>query len=225
MDRRNFFRISAAVMAGFGLAKISKAAPLRANDATKKLNTFSLDIITDEPQRAIDEIQNLIPLFNGTPFRYFENKMIGIYTADSTLIFNNSLVDINGNSLFSEKLVSIRRNLDLPKKINDPVLLSLRSLNAPEKADSFSVYRENYILGTYKLQNEYNEIDIDGEKGRMILAVKDSSVKVISSNCKHKTCMNSGYSKASVNNIICIPNRIRISLNGYQGKKVDTIGY
>jgi hypothetical protein len=54
---------------------------------------------------------------------------------------------------------------------------------------------------------------------------KDHSVRFAEAACAHKTCMNMGRVSQAGQNLVCIPNRIAVTITGTSISGVDSITY
>jgi len=59
-------------------------------------------------------------------------------------------------------------------------------------------------------------LEFKGEIGIMKLEIKDKKAKVIESKCPLKICMKKGWIKNKGEQIICVPNRVVIRIDGDQ---------
>jgi len=68
-------------------------------------------------------------------------------------------------------------------------------------------------------------IDIEGEKGRLVIEVKDQRVRVVESSCFQKICVNTGWINRPGQNIICLPNKVLVTIEGKESFKIDGVSY
>jgi len=89
--------------------------------------------------------------------------------------------------------------------------------NAGEK---FVVSHDGKIILEGELSKD-SEYSINGSLGEMKLLVRDGKISVVKSNCSRKLCIKRGSIAKQGESIICVPNRVIITI---QGKgKVDGI--
>jgi len=69
------------------------------------------------------------------------------------------------------------------------------------------------------------KIEIKGEKGKAIIEIKDGRVRVVESSCLQKTCVNTGWINKPGQNIICLPNKVLITIEGKESPKIDAVSY
>jgi len=68
-------------------------------------------------------------------------------------------------------------------------------------------------------------IEIKGEKGKAVIEVKDGRVRVVESSCFQKICVNTGWIDKPGQNIICLPNKVLVTIEGKESPKIDAISY
>jgi len=74
----------------------------------------------------------------------------------------------------------------------------------------------------YKLAlSEDRIVDVKGPIGVTKVEVKDGRVRVLYSPCPEKICMKQGWIRRGV--IICVPNRVVVSIKGGKVRGVDAI--
>ncbi|RMD98916.1 MAG: hypothetical protein D6814_06560, partial [Calditrichaeota bacterium] len=92
----------------------------------------------------------------------------------------------------------------------------------PRKIQIFS---ENTLVDQLPLDEDREEITIAGARGPVVLSVKHRRAKVVATSCRHKTCMKMGSIHASGQNLVCIPNRVRIAITGQNVQGIDGVVY
>ena len=94
--------------------------------------------------------------------------------------------------------------------------------NLPQ-GEYLEIYKNNEILAVYSLNQKITKI-IDGEKGETKITIDNGKVRFSSAPCAKKYCIHQGWINKANQIIICIPNKISISILG--GKKnYDSINY
>lgn len=68
------------------------------------------------------------------------------------------------------------------------------------------------IEGRYKLGDEAQTYTIDNEFGKNTFVITNDGVHMSESDCKDKICINMGHITRTGESIICLPNRLIISL-------------
>ena len=64
---------------------------------------------------------------------------------------------------------------------------------------------------------------VEGPLGTTEMEIKDGSVRVIDSPCGRKICVHTGWIHKAYQTIICMPNRVAISLTGKSNNELDGI--
>jgi len=68
-------------------------------------------------------------------------------------------------------------------------------------------------------------VNIEGEKGKVVIEVKDGRVRVVDSSCFQKICVNTGWINKPGQNIICLPNKVLVTIEGKESSKIDAVSY
>ncbi len=68
-------------------------------------------------------------------------------------------------------------------------------------------------------------INVEAEKGRVAIEVKDGRVRAVESSCLQKICVNTGWINRPGQNIICLPNKVLVTIEGKESSKVDAVSY
>ncbi len=67
--------------------------------------------------------------------------------------------------------------------------------------------------------------EVKSREGHLFVEVKNGKVRVVDSTCKEKLCEKEGWIGNTGESIICLPNRISITIISKNGEKVDTVTY
>ena len=73
--------------------------------------------------------------------------------------------------------------------------------------------------------SEDNHVHIDGELGTMEIEIADGKVRVISSPCREKICIQTGRISKAGSWIACIPNRVFIQIKGKDESETDATSF
>lgn len=200
MNRRKFLSSSALLTGSLTLGNSVFAA---------SKESFKLEVLTDKPDQAIKLVDEFIRElnYNGiVKFREFKfsNEAFG----DIVYINDGKLIDFKSGETHKE-LQEISNELKLPRKIIKPVKLSFSSGLFAGRAQKFIVMKNGLVVDEI-LSSESTVRQIETETGLNIIEVKNNSAKMISSSCTHKNCIKSGVIQNAGDEIICIPNKIRI---------------
>ncbi|OGU17332.1 MAG: hypothetical protein A2X61_06830 [Ignavibacteria bacterium GWB2_35_12] len=227
MNRRQFVGGSILTAGGF-IASNRLLAKNGLNIDSKKNNSNSVDIeiLCDEPGNAYDSLSSFLKLLNVTDIKIEEHQLVGNYTGDIVFIYNNCLVNYKAdNTKHSHLVKNISENLRLPRKIQNPTLIKAVTNTHNSSPKFVSVFKDNRIVDRLKINENKNDIHIPSDKGELYFSIKNNSVFATHSSCKHKTCIHTGAISRAGQNIICVPNNIRIALDGYQGHNIDSITF
>ena len=103
------------------------------------------------------------------------------------------------------------------------IIICTKSLWNLPQGEYLEIYKNNEILATYSLNQKITKI-INGEKGETKITIDNGKVRFSSAPCAKKYCIHQGWINKANQIIICIPNKISISILG--GKKnYDSINY
>jgi hypothetical protein len=84
------------------------------------------------------------------------------------------------------------------------------------KSDGVTVQQRSLeITGTFTIKSK---------EGQLTFIVQDKKVKVTESTCKDKLCIKQGWISRTGESIVCLPNRITITITGGD-ESVDTTTY
>jgi len=77
-----------------------------------------------------------------------------------------------------------------------------------------------------KVSLEINKrINVEGEKGRVVIEVKEGRVRVVESSCFQKICVNTGWINKPGQNIVCLPNKVLVTIEGKKSPTMDAVSY
>tara|TARA_B100000795_G_scaffold248646_1_gene215627 strand:- start:838 stop:1227 length:390 start_codon:yes stop_codon:yes gene_type:complete len=103
------------------------------------------------------------------------------------------------------------------------IIISTKFLWNLPKGEYLEIYKNNKILATYSLNQKITKL-INGEKGETKITIDNGKVRFSSAPCAKKYCIHQGWINKANQIIICIPNKISISILG--GKKnYESISY
>jgi len=227
MNRREFLQkstlfLSGALIAGSGIFNKKAFADIAAN------TTFSLDVVTDKPELAIQKIDPLIRSSYLTNHRidFTQYQLSGNHTGDIAFVKTGQLIDFyKADDQFSNRLRETAKALSLPRSLENPTLLRFFSGTAGAAAKDVNIFRGNVLVRQLSIKNNTTAHRVTGENGYIDVAVKDGSVKIVSASCKHKTCMELGAISRPGQSLVCIPNRLRVVIEGVNNFGVDGITF
>ena len=94
----------------------------------------------------------------------------------------------------------------------------------PVAATHFAVRVAGERSGRYALDSN-RELRIEGRIGTSVLRVDNGRVRFVSSPCRNKVCVHSGWLSHGGDAAACLPNRISISLSGTGGEDLDAVSF
>ncbi len=207
MDRREFFKLS------FLRAKdhARKSAP---DLIRREISPVVLDvsILCEQTQRAEQLAEELLPEHFGERFlRLKQSRLSGRYPGGVLLFEQNRLRDYHdGASLFYAALRELEDGLALHGLQNDPVLLRYINI-VPAFSRSADVFHRNRLIHALGL-HEDGKYEIEGSIGTMVIVIAGQRLKVVSSPCKHQTCVAHPAIVTPGQRITCLPNEISIAI-------------
>jgi hypothetical protein len=227
MNRREFLKksslfLSGAVIAGSGILNKKAFADIAGN------TVFSLDVATDKPELAIQKIDPLIRSFflNNHRIDFMQYELSGNHTGDIAFVKSGQLIDFyRADDWFSNRLRETAKALSLPRSLENPTLLRFFSGSGGAAAKNVNIFSGNVLVRQLSIKNNTSAHRVTGENGHIDVAVTDGAVKIVSASCKHKTCMELGAISRPGQSLVCIPNRLRVVVEGGSNFGVDGITF
>lgn len=78
------------------------------------------------------------------------------------------------------------------------------------------------LYGKYNLYED-REIEVENGKNINHVVIKDGRVNVESSSCRNQVCVDTGWIDKAGESIICLPNRVVVSIEGKGGGDYDAV--
>jgi len=103
------------------------------------------------------------------------------------------------------------------------IIISMKLLWNLPQGQYLEIYKNNEILATYSLNQQITKT-ISGAKGETKITINNGKVRFSSAPCAKKYCIHQGWINKASQIIICIPNKISISILG-SNKNYDSINY
>jgi hypothetical protein len=228
MKRREFLKYSSLVLPATAALGMINPFAKKVFAAIKKNSSFSLSVITDQPSRTIHTIEQAIKNseYGKDTLQFTEYLLKGRHIGDIAYIKAQTLIDYHKKTdEFSMLLDESANSLSLPRTLDDPVLLQFSSNQNLQEPGNLNIFRGETLINQLSLDNDNDLYKIEGLKGFVDIRIKNKTVKIISSSCKHKTCMNMEPISKPGENLICIPNQISISIAGKNSFGVDGITF
>lgn len=234
MKRRDFLKYSSiiipatAALGTFGTFTNKIYAAGKNQLYSGKSSMFSLSVITDEPSRTIHIIEQAIKNsgYGRGDLNFSEYRLEGRHTGDIAYVKSNMLIDYHkGADDFSMMLFESANSLSLPRPLDNPMLLRFASEQDLSSPGLVNVFRGDTLVKQLSLDNDIDHYRVEGLKGHVDLSIKNKSVKIMSSTCRHKTCMTMAPISRPGENLICIPNQINVAIAGKSRNGVDSITF
>ena len=103
------------------------------------------------------------------------------------------------------------------------IIISMKLLWNLPQGQYLEIYKNNEILATYSLNQQITKT-INGAKGETKITINNGKVRFSSAPCAKKYCIHQGWINKANQIILCIPNKISISILG-SNKNYDSINY
>jgi hypothetical protein len=94
----------------------------------------------------------------------------------------------------------------------------------PRTAAEFEVRSGRETVGRYSL-HEDRTLEVTGTLGDSVLRVENGRVRFVSSPCRNRVCINSGWHRHRGAAAACLPNRVSFSLLGGVEGEFDAVSY
>lgn len=215
MNRRNFFKVSSFAAGAVAFSGIAGSAFNKLIAGTKESSTdnFSIELITDDEDRAIKLVEEVISTMslNGETVKFSEFRLDRSENADILLIKNSKVINYKTQSGDTGKMLRETAGaLSLPRVIEKPVRLRFSVDGGVTAAKSFLVCRSDIIVNKVDAGAQNFNLTVAGKRGEMTVNIDRNKARVVSSSCTHKNCINTGSISLKGESIVCIPNEIQV---------------
>lgn len=208
MNRRQFI-FNATLLSGLTISGKLLALPKHPTN----YNLTNLHILTDEPQVALEVVERYIPHLFSKSVLYREFEMVGNFVGDIVASNSEGIINYKQFPQITNNLIaSIAKKLNLPRNVYNPLLLTFTTPNL-SRAESVLIFSDSKLIEKIPLNSE-ERIHIVSNIGELYANISDGKVWADGSSCKHKNCEQRGKIHRVGEQIICIPNRVRIELSG-----------
>jgi len=225
MDRRGFMKQVAFLASGVIMSNGILRKPEKLFAKSTGAESFSLSLITDNPDTAIFSVEKLIKnsSLHTETLRFTEVELPGEQISDIVLVRNSKLINYRTSTdHFSKNVARLAKELKMPEKLKNPVLLKFSTSNSGQVARKINVYHKNMLVAEYKIDDHVHEAQINGSKGDIVLSVQNSKVTIDAASCKHQTCVKMGHINRPGQNLVCIPNELRVEIEGKNALGLDS---
>lgn len=135
----------------------------------------------------------------------------GSMSGDIVFIKDGKLLNYKeGKDQLNKDIRLIAGALSLPQVLINPSRLRFYVSENTIPAEKFLVFHKNVLIRSISSKDKNQVLSIEGTKGNVLLNIENKKVRVISSSCTHKTCINSGSITFPGESIVCIPNELMI---------------
>lgn len=227
MNRREFLKKSSLFLSGTLIAGSGVFNKKAFAEITGKA-VFSIDVVTDKPELAIQRIDRLIKssFLKDHRIDFMQYQLSGNHTGDIAFVQSGQLIDFyKEDDRFSSRLKETAKALSLPQSFENPTLLRFFSGMKGDTAKTVNIISGNVLLRQLSIQNNTTAYRAAGENGHIDVALRDGFVRIVSASCKHKTCMELGAINRPGQSLVCIPNRLRVVIEGGNNFGVDGITF
>ncbi len=225
MDRRDFLKRSLATLSGAVLSSTTGLF-LPGALAYPAPDGFTLSVVTNQPERSIDLAGRFLEQARlGHRSITFEmSSLPGRHVGDVVFLLGHALIDFrqSGGAL-AAALTQLADAQGFPRSLEHPVLLTFHAGHAVRQATQANVFQGNLLIDQLSLDVDRRTYVVEANKGRLTLAVQNRTVRIVEATCKHKTCITMGSISKPGASLVCIPIRIRVTLDGNHQPDVDGI--
>ncbi len=223
MNRRSFLRNGGMLLGGMLATQFTgRAAVLRTCRSDN--DNFSIDLVTNRPAEASELLHPLLSaMAAGKRIVYREFPLRGEHTGDLVFIRQGRLIDYrDGAAGYADELAGIARRLELPATLLNPTLLRF-AVGGGASATSAEIFQGPLLIGRVSLDEPRKTHRVEGSRGAITLSVSEGAVRIVDASCRHQTCLKMGAIRQAGESLVCIPNRIRITLAGSNETGIDGI--
>ncbi len=103
-------------------------------------------------------------------------------------------------------------------------LLYIQLWTPPGQAQTVRIAAGSGVVHEYSLSRNAQFL-VAGHLGDSEFEIRDGAVRFVSSPCRHKLCVRSGWHRRSGSVAACVPNRLSLSLQGGDSSEFDAINY
>ena len=229
MNRRTFLQQSSLMIPGLSLAGLLAATPRKSFAASAFSESFSLSVVTDRPDKMLVMIQELLKQINlpDNNIRYTEYILHGNHVADMAYTRSGQLIDFyKNNKPVCTEMRKIAAKLDMPHSCENPLMAHFSCEAGVQKPTGIRIFKDNKMIIEKSFPDRTETIQLDGLRGKVVLELtKDHSVRFAEASCAHKTCMTMGPISQAGQNLVCIPNRVAVTITGTNISGVDGITF
>jgi len=102
-------------------------------------------------------------------------------------------------------------------------MLSFTILKAVNQPGQIAVIKVENLQKFSKNLNRSEKFNTSGHMGEATIEIVNKAIRVVSSNCPQKLCVRQGNITHTGEIIVCVPNKLTISIEGKRKNKFDAI--
>lgn len=228
MDRRSFLKHSSLLVSGLAVVSPAPSLLFGRPARIKAADDFSLSLITGNPDRAVGAIEDFLrrtELLRET-ISFSEHPVPGRHVSDIVVQYRNQLVDFHKQKdELAQKIKALSERLELRREVDNPVLLRFYMPQVTARPGIVNILRSNVLVEELPLNEDRAAYEVAGKRGGVTLVIRNRSVRIAGASCKHKTCVKLGSINLPGQSLVCIPNEIRVTIEGKGAGGVDGIAF
>ena len=102
------------------------------------------------------------------------------------------------------------------------VAVSVWLSSASSLGDKVVIKQDGKLYGTYSLLEDQT-ITIENGSKVNVIEIHDGEVEMASASCKNQVCVNHAAIRTSGTSIVCLPNRIMVTIEAEGGNEIDAV--
>lgn len=222
MNRRNFLKNLSLLGLSWAIAPVWTFAAER----TVAPEDFCLNLIIDDSASAIPLLEKLLArhLPAEKNLKFAEYPLRGSHLADFVLIENRRVVDYrNVDEELAKGVYEVAKNLGLPKKVDNPVLLKFYTEARPRLVQTLNILGNDILIKRLSLTDAAGAQQSENAGGRITLVIRNKSAQITNAPCRHQTCRQ--IITAAGQNPVCIFPQLRRSREGKEESNFDGVTF
>ncbi len=228
MNRRDFIKQISFMTSGLVLSNALPGFLRKAAAVEIQRTPFQLSVVTDRPDEALARLENLLKsrVLSKSSLKYAEYRLAGDHLSDMALISGGRLINVHqAQDELSRGLLEIARSLDMPRRVGNPVLMQFSQDLSSMDPEKIQIFVRNQLVEEIDMHENREYLRVAGVQGFVAVAVRQGKANIVEASCRHQTCMKMGSIHHPGQNLICIPNQVRVVVAGQHAKGVDGIVY
>ena len=228
MKRRDFIKQISFITSGLVLSNSLPLFLRKAVAGEASRSPFQLSIVTDRPDEVLAKLENLLQsqVLPRSSLKYAEYTLPGEHLSDMALIAGGRLINFyRPQDDLTRGLMEIAHQFGMPRRVENPVLMQFSQDTVDAQPEKLQVFVRNQLVEEIRFDDHRDYFRVAGIRGFVALSVRQGKASIVESSCRHKTCMKMGAIRRPGQNLICIPNQVRVVVAGQNAAGVDGIVY